>query len=70
MKKLTPKQIEQYHTSREKGFLRFVLVRGILMWGVPMAIFMLVFKTYVQKENPNVGFTIILWLIMGILFGV
>ena len=40
------------------------------MWGVPMAIFMLVFKTYVQKENPNVGFTIILWLIMGILFGV
>ncbi len=69
MKKLTDKQIEQYHKSRAKGFLYFVLMRGILMWGLPIGLGFALYKHFFQDDMTGWTINLPIWLIGGILFG-
>ena len=69
MKKLTPKQMKQYHKSREKGFLYYVLMRGILMWGLPIGFGFALYKQFFQDDMTGWAINFPIWLIGGILFG-
>ena len=65
-------QFNKWKATRIKGKLHFILVRGVLSWGLPMFIFM----AFINKPFAN-GFTseaaiihYIVWSIAGVLFGV
>jgi len=64
-------QVKKWELTRVKGPLHFVLFRGVLLWGLPMFIFM----AFVNKPFSD-GFTsnaaivhYVVWPIAGILFG-
>jgi len=64
-------QIKKWESTREKGLLHFVLIRGVLLWGLPMFIFM----AFIGKPFSN-GFTsstalvhYVVWPVAGVLFG-
>jgi len=65
-------QFVKWEAARAKGKLHFILVRGVLSWGLPMFIFM----AFINKPFAD-GFTseaaivhYIVWPIAGVLFGV
>ncbi len=64
-------QFIKWESARAKGKLHFILVRGVLSWGLPMFIFM----AFINKPFAY-GFTseaaaihYIVWPIAGVLFG-
>ncbi|MBT3136341.1 hypothetical protein KL866_14790 [Alteromonas sp. ALT199] len=64
--------MEKWAKTREKGKQRFVLVNGVLGWGVPTAIFWAVLMEFIEpSENIWVRPTIALFIfpIAGIAFG-
>ncbi|MCL1079842.1 hypothetical protein D5R81_17080 [Parashewanella spongiae] len=68
---MTNNQFESWKKSRVQGKLKFVLLRGVLSWGIPMFIFM----TFIINK-PEAGFTsqfivvnALIWAIAGAVFG-
>lgn len=63
-------QLEKWKDIRQKGMLRYVLVSGVLSYGLAMFIAM----TFVmQRDKLDAGFIVvsaIAWTIGGALFGV
>jgi len=65
------KQFESWKKSREQGKLKFVLLRGVLSWGIPMFLLM----TFTLNK-PETGFTpqfitinALIWALAGAVFG-
>ena len=69
MTHMTPKQIKRYIKTREQGFIRFVLVSGVLSWGVPMAAVHLLANAFFDNLNYNWKIMLPTWLISGAIFG-
>ena len=69
MKKMTSEQVAKYHKSREKGYLRFVFTRGILMWGLPLGLGFALYKYFFQDDKTAWTITLPIWVFAGILFG-
>jgi len=60
---------EPRRVTRTKEMLRYVLVRGLLSYGLPMFIFMTLF---VQDDlsTRSIGISAVVWTIGGALFGI
>jgi hypothetical protein len=65
------KQIESWRETRKKGCVRFILLNGLLAWGLPMVVVMAFIS-----EPFSEGFTTrgavahcLIWGFAGILFG-
>ena len=67
-------EIDKWEAVRAKGKARFILVRGVLAWGLPMFVLM---TFIVNRPTPNallsprnyVIFSVFLWGSAGALFG-
>ena len=70
LRHMTPKQIERYNKSREAGMFRYIFVRGILSFSLPMASTYLIFNLLSDSLNGNWRMVIAAWLIGGAIFGV
>lgn len=64
-------QFKAWEKTRTKGKLKFVLVTGVLLWGLPMLIFM----AFINKPFTD-GFTsksaiihCIVWPLAGVVYG-
>ncbi|MGY1424505.1 hypothetical protein [Lysobacter sp. A289] len=67
---MKPEQLEKWKETRQKGMLRFVLVNGVLAYGLIMFIVM-TFVVHRDKLSVNfVWISAIVWSIGGALFGV
>ncbi|MGY0556645.1 MULTISPECIES: hypothetical protein [unclassified Lysobacter] len=67
---MKPEQLEKWKETRQKGMLRFVLVNGVLAYGLIMFIVM---TFVVHRDKLSVNFiciSAIVWSIGGALFGV
>jgi len=49
----------KWENIKRRGFWRFVLLRGVLGWGIPMSIFGITFEHAWKKKEQ-------IWLIFGI----
>lgn len=67
---LTPKEIEQYETSRKKGFLWFVLVRGILMWGLVFPVGAFIASLVTKSSVYNWAVMLPTLFVVGAIYGV
>jgi hypothetical protein len=45
---MTPKQAERWARVREKGRTRFVWIRGVFGWGIPVAVFWSIWMGWIQ----------------------
>lgn len=67
---MNQKQMEKWAETRARGMLRFVLLTGMLAYGLPMFVLM----TFVlNRETPSpafIGFSAVGWLIGGAVFGI
>jgi hypothetical protein len=70
--RLTPRRTQWWVEQRQHGFLRFVLVRGVLLWGITTA---LLYCGLRSLTEPSFSFTgqlataLITFPVGGVLFG-
>ncbi len=73
MSNALPKDLQKWETTRQKGKGRFILLHGVLGYGVPMFFVM----TFVVNRQPERALTLssiiisaVVWLLGGAAFGV
>ena len=62
---MKPNEIEQWQKTRTKGRLHFVLVSGVLSWGLPMFIAMIFFVHRQELSLSYAAISFCLWVIVG-----
>ena len=68
---MKPQEFENWQKSRQQGKGRFILIRGLLAWGLPMFVFMTFFINKPQTEITT-SFVLthaVIWSIAGFIFG-
>jgi len=67
---MNQKQIEKWELTRHKGLVRFLFLKGVLLWGLPMFVIMtfVVNKTSLD-DTSSLGFSLIIWALGGLGFG-
>jgi len=67
-----PKDVQRWEETRRKGKLNYILVNGLLAWGLPMFVVMTFFVLR-KKDEPlrldMVAISAVLWTIGGLAFG-
>lgn len=67
---MKPEQIEAWKSERDKGMFRYVLIRGVLSYGLAMFVAM-TFIAHRDELSPSfVGLSAVAWTFGGALFGV
>ncbi len=64
---------QNWAVERQQGFARFVLKRGLLAWGVPMFILMVIGPTFLKGEpvtSKSLLTSMAIWTFAGCAFGV
>ena len=67
-----PRDLKNWETLRQKGKKRFILITGVLSYGVPMFFVMTFFvnrKSEVMPEPLRLGISLVIWLLGGAAFG-
>ena len=67
-----PKDLKNWALLRQRGKRRFVLLTGVLSYGVPMFIIMTFFvnrRSEVMPEYLRVAISLVIWLLGGAAFG-
>ena len=67
---MKPEQLEKWKETRKKGMLRFVLLRGVLSYGLPMFIAMTFFLHRDDLSPKNIALAAIVWGVGGAVFGI
>jgi len=62
-------QIQKWEKTKEKGMLRFVLLRGVLGWGVPVFIIMAFIVNKVSFGDERFIKGSLVFLVFGVLLG-
>jgi hypothetical protein len=63
-------RLARWETIKQGGFLRFVLLRGVLGWGLPMSILGVVFEHVSRKAEALPWYSILgLCLALGFVWG-
>jgi hypothetical protein len=65
---MTPKQISRWEKTRARGRTRFVLIRGVLLWGLLTAIFVTIVSAAMNGWH-HWYVSAIIWLVIFPLFG-
>jgi hypothetical protein len=67
-----PRDLQKWEATRRKGKAKFILVSGILSWGLPMFVVM-TFVVNRQPDKPDSPTLIltsaVIWALGGALFG-
>ena len=67
-----PKDIQRWEETRKKGKLNYVLINGLLAWGLPMFVVMTFFVMRKRGEPLRadlVAISAVLWTLGGLVFG-
>ena len=68
--KMNEKHLKKWETIRERGVVRFVLLRGVLAWGFPMFLVMTFVVNRTSLENVSrISYSAVIWVIGGTCFG-
>ena len=67
-----PRDLKNWEALRQRGKKRFILITGVLSYGVPMFFVMTFFvnrKSEVMPEPLRLGISLVIWLLGGAAFG-
>lgn len=69
---MNEKSFERWEKMRAKGMLRYMLINGLLVWGLPMFAVMIFFQ--LKPETGSILFgevvvTAVLWAFAGLCLG-
>jgi len=67
-----PRDLKNWELLRQKGKRRFILITGVLSYGLPMFVVMTFFvnrKSEVMPEPLRVAISLVIWLLGGAAFG-
>ncbi len=67
-----PKDLKNWELLRQKGKKRFILITGVLSYGVPMFVVMTFLVNRDQGHLPpevRIGILLVIWLLGGAAFG-
>ena len=67
-----PRDLKNWEALRQRGKKRFILITGVLSYGVPMFFVMTFFvnrKSEVMPEPLRLGISLVIWLLGGAVFG-
>ena len=67
---MKPEQLEKWRVVRSKGMLRYVLVNGVLSYGLAMFIAMTFFVHGDELSPRFIGLSAVMWSIGGAIFGI
>jgi hypothetical protein len=63
-------QLEKWKATREKGMLRYVLVTGVLSYGLAMFVAMTFFVHHGDLNLKFIAISAFLWTLGGAVFGI
>jgi hypothetical protein len=63
-------QLETWRETRKQGALRYVLVRGVLSYGVPMFVVMTFLMRRGDIDAKFIALSAVLWGLGGAVFGI
>ncbi len=67
---MNQKDIDKWEVMREKGVARFLVLHGVLGWGLPMFIIMTFVVNHTSLDDLSRIFaSVIIWGIGGLCFG-
>lgn len=66
---MKPAQVERWARVRARGMPQFLLVTGLLGYGLPMFAIMTFVVDRRAKSLPEVAIAAAIWLVAGLLFG-
>ena len=72
MKETMPKDLQRWEVTRQQGRLRFILLNGVLAWGVPMFVVMTFFVNFHGDKPRSAGMILLLagvWALCGAGYG-
>lgn len=67
-----PKELRRWESIRSKGKARFILLTGVLAWGLPMFLlmtFVVSRKSWRERTTEEIAATAVLWTLGGAGFG-
>ena len=66
---MKPEQLAKWKETRKEGMLRFVLVRGVLLFGLPMFVAMTLFRERGNLSPQLLAISVVVWSLGGAAFG-
>ncbi len=66
---MKPEQLAKWKENRKKGMLRFVLVHGVLSFGLPMFVAMTLFRKWGNLNPQLLAISVVGWTLGGATFG-
>lgn len=67
---MNQQQLDRWKETRKQGALRYIFVRGLLLFGAPVAI-TAAFFMHRERINPGlIGLSALLWCIGGAFIGI
>lgn len=66
---MKPEAIARWKHTRSLGMMRYVLVTGVLSWGVPMFGIMTFLAHQADRTPKMIAVSAIIWMIGGAAFG-
>jgi len=66
---MKPEALAKWEKLRAKGRTRYILVNGVLSYGLPMFIFMTFFVHQNDLTPISIGFSAMVWAACGAVFG-
>jgi hypothetical protein len=67
---MKPAALQKWESTRARGMKHFVLVRGVLSYGLAMFVAMTFFVHHGELTPKFIAISAVLWLIGGAAFGV
>ena len=67
-----PKALQRWETTRQKGKLNFILINGVVCWGLPMFAVMTFALNRNSDRNNSAGMILLsacIWALGGVCFG-
>jgi hypothetical protein len=67
-----PKDLKKWEVTRQQGKAKYILLTGVLSWGLPMFVVMTFVVNRRRDETLSTGmivFSAIMWAVGGALFG-
>ena len=66
---MKPKHFEHWSKLRTRGKARYILGTGVLAWGLPMFLFMILIINRRTTSLTAIGLNLLIWILGGTLFG-
>ena len=67
---MKPEHVERWRAARAKGRWRYILLYGVLAWGIPMFVVMTFVLNPGRAQNAGLlALQLVIWLVGGAMFG-